>query len=179
MEKCTVVFCKSIIKAQGLCNMHYQRHRIHGHLEPTRIRPKCSVDDCNKDNHVHGFCPMHHRRWKIHGDPLFVNPKCNRDGKAKERHKKYQKIWRKENWHSYRAYLASRKKRVKKATPRWADLKAIKLFYVNCPKGFHVDHIVPITGRKVSGLHVMNNLQYLPAKDNMSKGNSFSDAPTT
>jgi hypothetical protein len=58
-------------------------------------------------------------------------------------------------------------------TPKWADLEKIKQFYLNRPTGFHVDHIIPIKGKSVSGLHVENNLQYLPADENMKKLNKF------
>lgn len=62
------------------------------------------------------------------------------------------------------------------ACPQWADLDAIALIYANCPPGSHVDHIVPLRGitaqgYRVSGLHVPSNLQYLPAIDNVTKGN--------
>lgn len=57
--------------------------------------------------------------------------------------------------------------------PAWADIKAIELFYENRPEGHHVDHIIPLRGKTVSGLHVLENLQYLPAYDNMSKNNNF------
>lgn len=56
-------------------------------------------------------------------------------------------------------------------TPSWADLTKIKEIYNNCPKGYHVDHIVPLQGELVSGLHVENNLQYLTMSENCSKGN--------
>lgn len=59
--------------------------------------------------------------------------------------------------------------------PPWYETEKIEieLFYENCPDGYHVDHIIPLKGKLVSGLHVLSNLQYLPAKDNMSKGNKF------
>lgn len=59
-------------------------------------------------------------------------------------------------------------------TPKWLTKKQreeMNLFYINRPQGFHVDHIVPLKGKTVSGLHVPWNLQYLPAVDNLRKGN--------
>lgn len=81
--------------------------------------------------------------------------------------------WRKANL-SYDAY------RVKVYTARktqrlvpWADLEKIKSIYKNCPAGWHVDHIIPLNGQLVSGLHVETNLQYLPAAENCKKGNRY------
>lgn len=58
-------------------------------------------------------------------------------------------------------------------TPSWANLTVIKEFYKNCPEGYHVDHIIPLQGEYVSGLHIETNLQYLPARENCSKRNKF------
>lgn len=70
------------------------------------------------------------------------------------------------NSKNYKSSIDNRK-------PKWADDSEILEIYSNCPKGMHVDHIVPLKGELVSGLHVQNNLQYLTPQDNMSKKNKF------
>lgn len=72
------------------------------------------------------------------------------------------------------AYTSS-KYRAKKlrALPAWANLAEIKEIYSRCPEGYEVDHIVPIQGDLVSGLHCESNLQYLPVSLNRGKSNRF------
>jgi len=38
---------------------------------------------------------------------------------------------------------------------------------------WHVDHIIPLVSNTVSGLHTITNLQVIPAKLNLIKGNSY------
>ena len=57
--------------------------------------------------------------------------------------------------------------------PKWANIQAIALIYANTPKGCHVDHIIPLNGKNVCGLHVEDNLTYLPGKLNIAKGNKM------
>lgn len=92
----------------------------------------------------------------------------NREKKLKT-HAEYKR----KNKGKYAALEAKRRASKLKATPKWADLKAIEDFYNNCPEGYHVDHIVPLQGKHVCGLHVLDNLQYLPAKENIMKGNRY------
>lgn len=58
--------------------------------------------------------------------------------------------------------------------PLWADLEAIKQVYTEAAKqGLAVDHIIPLQGKLVSGLHVASNLQLLSKIENSSKGNRY------
>lgn len=75
---------------------------------------------------------------------------------------------------AYRNFIGNQRKARKiNATPAWADNDAIKEMYRNCPKGYHVDHEIPLLGKLVSGLNVETNLQYLPKAENEAKSNYF------
>jgi 5-methylcytosine-specific restriction endonuclease McrA len=65
------------------------------------------------------------------------------------------------------------KPHIKRATPVWADRVAIREFYLSCPEGMTIDHIVPLRGKNVSGLHVRQNLQYMSESENNKKHNKF------
>jgi hypothetical protein len=87
--------------------------------------------------------------------------------------KEYFKEYYESNKHLYIAYSAKRRASKLKATPKWANLVAIKEIYQTCPEGYHVDHIIPLQGKLVCGLHCEFNLQHLLASENLIKGNRF------
>ena len=59
-----------------------------------------------------------------------------------------------------------------------AELAEVQGLYDFCKifKGFEVDHIIPLNGKNVSGLHVLLNLQVLPISENRRKGNRLIEA---
>ncbi len=70
--------------------------------------------------------------------------------------------------------VAQGKRRLR--VPMWQtadEKKQIQLFYQFCPIGMAVDHIVPLCGKMVSGLHVLSNLQYLTPEENSRKRNHY------
>lgn len=110
-----------------------------------------------------------------------ANPK-KRYEKTKEyknldpkRYTEYYRKWRIAN-KEYDAFRAATRRAIKlKQTPNWANLDLIKDIYLGCPKGYHVDHIIPLKGKIVSGLHIETNLQYLPAVENIKKKNHYGE----
>lgn len=90
----------------------------------------------------------------------------------------YYEKWRKENKEHYLKYFrfANSKRRAKllQATPPWLTKEhwdQIKEMYDKCPSGYEVDHIMPLQGKELCGLHVPWNLQYLTADENRKKKN--------
>jgi hypothetical protein len=91
-----------------------------------------------------------------------------------------QRLWLANNSEIHAAYQAKRRASTLSSTPKWADLNAIKTEYQLAKwcsdvtgELYHVDHIVPLKGKMVCGLHVHWNLQVLPAKINLQKGNKY------
>jgi hypothetical protein len=92
-----------------------------------------------------------------------------------------QRLWSKNNRGIANALGRRYKLKKANATPLWltpeqlynmqCTYKVAAQLSANSSEKWHVDHIVPIRGKDVCGLHVPWNLQLLPAKMNMTKGN--------
>ena len=113
-----------------------------------------------------------------------VGRKSNEKWKTKPENKKkmakLSKDWAARNIDK-RRYMSSRRRASKlKATPEWADMKKIAGVYTGAKMledllglKFHVDHIIPLQGENVCGLHIWENLQVLEASLNIKKGNKL------
>ena len=121
----------------------------------------------------------------------------NKEWRAKNQARVRESIyrWRKENADAFHAInkksrakhfdrvMASNGKRravEKRATPAWANMffiaEAYRLARLRTKLTgikWHVDHIVPLKGKTVCGLHVENNIQVIPAQVNVRKNNQL------
>ena len=86
--------------------------------------------------------------------------------------------WRRANPGAAAANAARWRAALVQATPAWANQKKIAEFYETADglsmltgEWYHVDHIVPLQGKTVRGLHCEANLQVLPEVENIRKGN--------
>ena len=101
-----------------------------------------------------------------------------KDNKA--RHGEFIKAWVKNNPAKVNAYQRLRYANKINRTPLWANKEYMRLWYElakmesqRTGMPVEVDHIVPLQGRLVSGLHCEHNMQLLFKSNNCSKGNKY------
>ena len=122
---------------------------------------------CGEDKSLESF-------YKRFDSPQPYRQPCKACTNSKVDHKEHYR----KNAGYYRDKAAARKATKLNATPPWADLEQIKRIYAACAKitertgiPHHVDHVIPLQGENVCGLHVPNNLAIIPAKMNLQKSN--------
>ena len=134
-----------------------------GHISPRWVNAgccECSYVSC--------------RKWQIEDKQRANESSKASHAKNREIHRRANRNYRgrhkgRINYNTAMRYAAKRER-----TPPWADKEDIRRIYENCPPGMHVDHIVPLMGDVVSGLHVSWNLQYLTPEENAIKSNKWS-----
>lgn len=84
-------------------------------------------------------------------------------------------------WKTYQQHRATANEanaryraRIKNQIVEGEDYRPIKEFYMNCPDGYEVDHIIPLSK---GGLHTITNLQYLTISENRKKSNKIFSSP--
>ena len=102
-----------------------------------------------------------------------------------EKHNATNRLWNVKNKPKKAALQAKRKAAQLQRTPKWltdTDLWIIEEAYhlaqlrtnlFNFP--WHVDHIIPLQGKNVSGLHVPSNLRVIPGSENVKKSNKYAN----
>ena len=101
--------------------------------------------------------------------------------------REYQKAWKERNTTWVRADTKARRRKHREATPKWltkkekAEIRQLYQIAIIMSKTtgeqYVVDHIVPLRGNDVCGLHVPWNLRVITQEENLKKSNKFLDTP--
>lgn len=150
---------------------------------------------CKISKSVLDFTPTKNGKYKVHSRCRECQNISAKEwaSENKERHNATKREWRARNpgrsaevqrsfYQRNKAYYRSLESRYrarsKQAQPIWADVEKIQEIYEQRLKlsqetglEYHVDHIYPLKGKLVSGLHVHTNLQILLAEENLKKNN--------
>lgn len=182
MSSCTEIACDKEVYCRNLCKRHYHRFYMRKRRQDPEYRAKSNAYSRNLEKKR-----RYQRRYNASekGDVARAKYRSSAAGRQHELEysRKYDMSaaravskakYRKTD--KYRAKVARYKQQLKAATVPWSDIEAIRHLYRECPKGFAVDHVIPLNGKIVSGLHVLNNLQYLPRSENARKRNKFSSS---
>lgn len=158
------------------CNIEKRKKRYQNNIEQQRETAR-NYYHSNKQK-----AASYSKQWQQQNKDYIYEKNKRWRAQNTQKANELNKIWRINN----RAYIlhknAMRKKHIKLATPQWADLIAIRRKYelaTWCSQimgnSYHVDHIIPLKGKLVCGLHVCSNLQIIPAADNLKKNNFFKE----
>lgn len=151
------------VLARGLCSICYRNDR----------KSIFQCPSCKSTKHteiISGICQAcYSANKRLENPDIFLKSRVKNADKTRAYVKQYErsKPEKKAAREAKRRFLKTN------ACPKWADLELISEFYKNCPEGFEVDHVIPLSHGQVCGLHVLENLQYLPEKDNRKKSNKF------
>jgi 5-methylcytosine-specific restriction endonuclease McrA len=162
--------CSKCDKKKELEDFHKDKARSDGHEPSCKLCKSLAKKDYYKNN------------IELLNDKVLIRY-FTKSEEINEKKKPYQKEWRKINNAKCRFYAAKYRAIKLKASPSWltADhLNEIRSVYNESKKleefdGIqrHVDHIVPLQGETVSGLHVPWNLQILTKTENLKKKNNL------
>lgn len=182
---------RSEAKAAGIPRYFTGKPCKHGH-NSTRLTSTGYCVQCRKDGEAEAYqkrkaCPDRSAYMKSYLKEYKYEKKkeVSRRSYLKHREKAavYNREYRSRNRGMYAALCAERRARRVEATPPWitdSDLSEIRRIYSKCaklnasePNSHHVDHIIPLLGDLVCGLHVPDNLRVIKKEENLRKGNAW------
>lgn len=109
------------------------------------------------------------------------NPKSKEEWLVRnpEKRKQVSTKYRKENSGYYaeytRLYMAKKMKARPPSSTEWDEFVITEMYDLAKRRNLEIDHIVPLTHKRVCGLHVPENLQMLTRSQNARKSNRFDD----
>lgn len=173
-------------KCTGPCGLvkpivefYIRNNRPSGHQSKCKVCQSQEVAKCRQKN------PNYKAQYNQKNSKAISAYNANLYKNNKESILMRQSNYRKSNPEIIRAYWAKYRAMKLQRTASWANLDKIKEVYsdcieinlaaatAGCSERFVVDHIIPLQGKNVSGLHIETNLQIITNFDNLIKSNKF------
>lgn len=172
------IISRAEAKIQGLKHYFTGKPCKRGHVAERRARNGMCAE-CNREQSRNFRAEPEFREREREHDRKYQR-KRREDPEFREYRREYDREYVKNNRALSNANRAKRKAAKLRRTPAWADLDLIEVFYATAREmteatgiPHEVDHVVPLRGKNVSGLHVATNLQILTKSENCSKGNKY------
>lgn len=147
---------------------------------PDRLAEHQGIGRLRRKERWGEFLASERQRYSRQKEPVLARQRAWREANQELQRERVRASYRKAP-HKALARWSLRRARLLKATPPWANLKAIEVFYeearrVTATTGqqWEVDHIHPLCNKLSCGLHVPWNLQILPRTENRAKHNKLS-----
>lgn len=174
-KKCELEYQRKHKNKTKLANKRYKIKNLEKiKLKHKNLRQKYKQLNQNSNNIITSLCCNKCKNVKdINYFSKNSTTKIGYNSWCKKCLKKANQLYNKNYPEQKRKDAANYRSRKSNRTPKWADIIKINEFYRNCPKGYEVDHIIPLHGNNISGLHIHTNLQYLTKEENSKKGNKF------
>jgi hypothetical protein len=121
------------------------------------------------------------RAWHLANPEKVSEKNIKHKNKNKDRLIEYNKQWFANNKDKRASYEGKRRSAQLQRTPVWdsdahliiAKYQLAAMLTQASGTPYHVDHIIPLQGKNVSGLHVFSNLRVIPGAENVKKSNSY------
>ena len=149
--------------------------------------PKWRANNPEKSKHYSEKYAIAHatstKAWRDSNPEKCAEIQRSWNARNREKRNLLSKQWRDKNQDTVAALKAKRRADILTRTPRWLtkdDMWMIREAYTLAKLrtrltgvSWQVDHVIPLRGKKVSGLHVPSNLQVIPEQANLVKGNRY------
>lgn len=123
------------------------------------------------------------RAWELANPEKAAAKKEKWRKENRKKHNAINRAWNFKNKHIKAALEGKRRAAQLQRTPKWLtdiDLWIMEEAYHLAQSRtnlfcfpWHVDHIIPLQGKNVSGLHVPSNLRVIPGSENTKKSNKY------
>ena len=177
------VAVRTVVDKKCQCDAHLQARALNAHNRYMLNRDYRRSKQRSYYLENQGACADYSKKHYLANRDKYIRQSVEWQQNNREQYRERCRNWARRNPHRTAVHVRNRQARKANATPSWFsefDDLVIREAYELAEKrgevtGFpwEVDHIIPIAGENVCGLHVAGNIQVIPRFLNRRKSNRF------